>query len=570
MRLNPDDGAAALGISTNISVDGVVPAALVGVGAQLPRWIDGPGNVLVYVNVDTTEIQTIDLDTGVITVVDTGEASRLGAGSGVWVRSRNLAGLDSNISGFADQPLAGLVDVDEDGRFAVIQAFAEDRGIVAYSALGVEAWKLDVPVSPSAVPRAKTDVVAISIAGGTWSLYRLSTGAALPFYNRSVGVVETVPLELADGTLWVIERTGDDTLTLRGATQAQGYVLSSTIVYNPDAIELSAGVIRVGWSSTSGEGPTALRMVDVTLGSGVTTDWTTASGSLVSTTGATLTMTPLALEAGAGGRELQTLLRHPISQQGSHIVTPEWQKWFNRLAFNNAQPINLDGQVTGILPVDNGGTGGNTGTSVINATNVTLGTLPQNVKWSQYDITSTGTVNNLSFASADFLRCDNATALTITGLSAGVPGQRLVVVATDADVTLADLSASSVAANQIATFTGADVTLSIDEAAFLEYDGTDDKWRLLFLSSLGAGGDVVGPASSVDGEIVLFDGVTGKLIKSATGTGVVLATSGVYSTTTPSALVENAGYWSPLTDGVVSAPELVFSLGDTISVWTPL
>ena len=41
---------------------------------------------------------------------------------------------------------------------------------------------------------------------------------------------------------------------------------------------------------------------------------------------------------------------------------------------------------------------------------------------------------------------------------------------------------------------------------------------------------VTGPASSVDGEIALFDATTGKLIKRATGTGPVKATSGVYST----------------------------------------
>lgn len=43
-------------------------------------------------------------------------------------------------------------------------------------------------------------------------------------------------------------------------------------------------------------------------------------------------------------------------------------------------------------------------------------------------------------------------------------------------------------------------------------------------------GDVVGPASAVDGEIALFDGITGKLIKSATGTGIVKVTSGVFGT----------------------------------------
>lgn len=49
-------------------------------------------------------------------------------------------------------------------------------------------------------------------------------------------------------------------------------------------------------------------------------------------------------------------------------------------------------------------------------------------------------------------------------------------------------------------------------------------WSLL--AAAGAG-DVVGPASSVANEIALFDGTSGKLIKSATTTGVLKATSGV-------------------------------------------
>lgn len=63
---------------------------------------------------------------------------------------------------------------------------------------------------------------------------------------------------------------------------------------------------------------------------------------------------------------------------------------------------------------------------------------------------------------------------------------------------------------------------------FLNADGT---WK----TAPGAGGgsgDVVGPASSVASEIVLFDGTTGKLVKRATGSGIVKATSGVYSTVT--------------------------------------
>jgi hypothetical protein len=46
-----------------------------------------------------------------------------------------------------------------------------------------------------------------------------------------------------------------------------------------------------------------------------------------------------------------------------------------------------------------------------------------------------------------------------------------------------------------------------------------------------AGTDVVtGQASSVDGEIALFSGTSGKALKRATGTGLVKATAGVYST----------------------------------------
>ena len=48
----------------------------------------------------------------------------------------------------------------------------------------------------------------------------------------------------------------------------------------------------------------------------------------------------------------------------------------------------------------------------------------------------------------------------------------------------------------------------------------------------GGSGDVTGPASSVDNEIVLFSGTTGKAIKSATTTGIPKLTSGVISAAT--------------------------------------
>ena len=62
---------------------------------------------------------------------------------------------------------------------------------------------------------------------------------------------------------------------------------------------------------------------------------------------------------------------------------------------------------------------------------------------------------------------------------------------------------------------------------FLSTDGTDALW-----STPAGSGDVVGPASSVDSELVLFNSTTGKLIKRASLTGLVKATSGVASAAT--------------------------------------
>jgi len=51
-------------------------------------------------------------------------------------------------------------------------------------------------------------------------------------------------------------------------------------------------------------------------------------------------------------------------------------------------------------------------------------------------------------------------------------------------------------------------------------------------TSVAGTGDVVGPASSVDNEVTLFNGTTGKAIKRASSTGVMSMTAGVLSTAT--------------------------------------
>ncbi len=75
----------------------------------------------------------------------------------------------------------------------------------------------------------------------------------------------------------------------------------------------------------------------------------------------------------------------------------------------------------------------------------------------------------------------------------------------------------------------------------------------------GSGGDVVGPGSSTDGGIALFDGTTGLLLKEASGTGVVHATSGVYSVgNVTNAELDSGIDATKLADGSVTNTELQY------------
>jgi hypothetical protein len=246
-----------------------------------------------------------------------------------------------------------------------------------------------------------------------------------------------------------------------------------------------------------------------------------------------------------GSGLIDTFLGRTAWTKPDHTLTEYAWQFLEKLVKGLGEPVDLNSQVTGVLPPGQGGTGGSTGTSVINASNVTIGTLPQNVKWTQYDTSATGTQDDFTFtvaaSQADVIRAANATTLTLTGLAAGIPGQRLVVMATDADIVFAQEDAGSDPANRIETFSGLDVTITTDTAAYLIYDGTSDRWRLLMVSSAAVA------------------------VASAGYWAPLCAGSAYY---VPE-LVVAAGFWSPLTNGDPVSPELIFdSDGNTVDVWT--
>lgn len=86
-------------------------------------------------------------------------------------------------------------------------------------------------------------------------------------------------------------------------------------------------------------------------------------------------------------------------------------------------------------------------------------------------------------------------------------------------------------ANKLLYQSGANTTAFADApisaGTFLGWNGSAFVW-----SAPSGSGDVVGPSSSVDSQIALFNSTSGKLIKAATTTGLLKASSGVISAAT--------------------------------------
>lgn len=95
-------------------------------------------------------------------------------------------------------------------------------------------------------------------------------------------------------------------------------------------------------------------------------------------------------------------------------------------------------------------------------------------------------------------------------------------------------SGASYVKNDTVSYTNGNSYVAIQAGTNQQPDTQTAYWQLLAeKGAAGSGsGDVSGPSSSVDSEIALFSSTTGKVIKRATTTGIVKATSGVISAAT--------------------------------------
>lgn len=110
-------------------------------------------------------------------------------------------------------------------------------------------------------------------------------------------------------------------------------------------------------------------------------------------------------------------------------------------------------------------------------------------------------------------------------------------------------------------------TIAANAIVDVMYDGTQ---FLLMNDPAGAIGDVVGPASSVDNQITLFNGVTGKVIKAATtGTGVVTAL-GVNTGSSGAFVVNGGALGTPLSGTVTNLTGTAsININGTVGATTP-
>lgn len=161
-------------------------------------------------------------------------------------------------------------------------------------------------------------------------------------------------------------------------------------------------------------------------------------------------------------------------------------------AYHNA--ANLTGTIAAI-------SGANVTT--LNATNLSSGTVPHARKWSTTTTTSTGNQDNFSFSSSDEILCNNASLLTLRGLSAGAAGQRLMLISIGAgQVDISNQDANSTAANRIINGVTGTISLAAGVGrALLEYDATTARWRVIeheqgaWITPTFAAGDYTGNAS---------------------------------------------------------------------------
>lgn len=163
--------------------------------------------------------------------------------------------------------------------------------------------------------------------------------------------------------------------------------------------------------------------------------------------------------------------------------------------------------------------------------------------------TSTGNIDDFDFGNANLIRMNNATLATIRGLKAGTPGQVVTIVSIGAgEVDTAHQDANSAASNRminVATSAVTPLAAGVGRASY-QYDGTTNRWRLIFHDQGAAiaytvtwSNQTTAPAvgnGTLVGSYILKGRLVDCFIQLTAGTTTTLGTGGLWGFRLPIAL----------------------------------
>jgi hypothetical protein len=268
-------GSAATGVGAGvIGVNGTTPAGLVGIlgggGSQHgPSWLTNDEIVFQSLGlggVGPAVLGKYKISTATLTTLDASPNNDCAAGNGIWglYLASNPTLLKSN-NGIGSVSGAGLGDVAQDfGELVKINTFPNAIGLTVYSITGTVLLSKPQNVLTNGTIRIRGHVVSFQNQGA-WLLERVVPGALTYAARIQESINWITPLVLANGDVLLLERS--DRLTLRYAASGTGWEImaaGSENTFNPDLVEVSAGVIRIGWCINQGESPASLHLAEIT------------------------------------------------------------------------------------------------------------------------------------------------------------------------------------------------------------------------------------------------------------------------------------------------------------------
>lgn len=280
-------GDIATGYSgAELGLNGAVVAATTGFDINYACWLTDT-EIAFQKNTTVSELWKYNTGSSVLTKIDNNGATGLGAGNGIWV-AWLPSGIRTSLGGTVTGALLG--GVDELGNYSLNSIYQTARGVRAYDTTGAQLFADDsiqlVGNAPASrkVPCRNGYLMYCTSAG--WQLRQVDGTVLSSFHTINPVPHEVMPVATSGGVgVCILESTLDPTtdtnrLVLRARNFTTGYVIRIGDCFFPDAYEISTNVVRIAWTTTSGERADSLMAMDLNIITGANRTATVIGGVL--------------------------------------------------------------------------------------------------------------------------------------------------------------------------------------------------------------------------------------------------------------------------------------------------